>query len=93
MDTVKTVHRVVIEGRQKVEVTGVRDLLVFDETEVIMETSEGMLSIRGSELHMSSLNLEQGLIGVAGEIMDLFYNESGGAIQTKPSLMNRLFRS
>ncbi len=93
MDTVKTVHRVVMEGRQKVEVTGVRDLLVFDETEVIMETSEGMLSIRGSNLHMSNLNLEQGLIGLAGEIADLLYDESGGTAKTKPGLMGRLFRS
>lgn len=93
MDTVKTVHRVVMEGRRKVEVTGVQDLLVFDETEVIMETNEGMLSIRGSDLHMSNLNLDQGLIGLAGEISDLMYDESGGAAQSRSGLMSRLFRS
>ncbi len=93
MDTAKTVHRVVMEGRQKVEVTGVRDLLVFDETEVIMETSEGMLSIRGSDLHMSNLNLDQGLIGLAGEIEELLYDESGAAAKNKPGLMGRLFRN
>ena len=93
MDTVKTVHRAVMEGRRKVEVTGVQDLLVFDETEVIMETNEGMLSIRGSDLHMSNLNLDQGLIGLAGEISDLMYDESGGAAQSRPGLMSRLFRS
>lgn len=93
MDTVKTVHRVVMEGRQKVEVTGVRDLLVFDETEVIMETSEGMLSIRGNDLHMNNLNLEQGVIGLGGEIAELLYDESGGDVKAKPGLMSRLFRS
>ena len=93
MDTVKTVHRVVMEGRQKVEVTGVRDLLVFDETEVIMETSEGMLSIRGNDLHMNNLNLEQGLIGLGGEIAELLYDESDGDVKAKPGLMSRLFRS
>lgn len=93
METVKTVHRVVMEGRQKVEITGVRDLLVFDETEVIMETSEGMLSIRGGDLHMNNLNLEQGLVGLAGEITDLLYDESSGAVKNKPGLMSRWFHS
>ncbi len=93
MDTAKSNHRVMMEGRQKVEVTGVQDLLVFDETEVIMETSEGMLSIRGADLHMSSLSLEQGLIGLAGEIGELVYDEAGAAGKNKPGLMGRLFRS
>lgn len=92
MDTAKTNHRVIMEGRQKVEVTGVLDLLVFDETEVIMETSEGMLSIRGADLHMSNLSLEQGLIGLAGEIGELVYDEAGRAGKSKPGLMGRLFR-
>lgn len=92
MDTAKMNHRIVMEGRQKVEVTGVQDLLVFDETEVIMETSEGMLSIRGADLHMSSLSLEQGLIGLAGEISELVYDEAGQVGKSKGGLMSRLFR-
>lgn len=93
MDTAKSSHRVLMEGRHKVEVTGVQDLLVFDETEVIMETSEGMLSIRGADLHMSNLNLEQGLIGLAGSITDLLYDESGEAEKNNLGLIDRLFRS
>ncbi len=93
MDTAKTNHRVMMEGRQKVEVTGVQDLLVFDETEVIMETSEGMLSIRGADLHMSSLSLEQGLIGLAGEIGELVYDDTGNVGKNKSGIMGRLFRS
>lgn len=92
MDTAKSNHRVLMEGRQKVEITGVLDLLVFDETEVIMETSEGMLSIRGADFHMSNLSLEQGLIGLAGEIGEMVYEEAGAAGKNKPGLMSRLFR-
>ncbi len=93
MDTAKMNHRVMMEGRKKVEVTGVLDLLVFDETEVIVETSEGMLSIRGADLHMSNLSLEQGLIGLAGEISELLYDEIGGGGKNKQGLMGRLFRN
>ncbi len=93
MDTAKSNHRVVLEGRRRAEVSGVTDLLVFDETEVIMETTEGMLSIRGGDLHMSNLNLEQGLIGISGEITELIYDEVGAAAKNRPGLMGRLFRN
>ena len=92
MDTAKSNHRVLLDGRKKVEVTGVLDLLVFDETEVVMETSEGMLSIRGADLHMSSLNLDQGQVGLAGEINELMYDELHGG-KSKSGIMGRLFRS
>lgn len=92
MEAAKLSHRLLMDGRKKVEVTGVLDLLVFDETEVIMETSEGMLSIRGADLHMSSLNLDQGQVGLAGEVSEVVYDEVVGS-KKGPGLMNRLFRS
>lgn len=90
MEAAKQSHRIVMEGRKKVEVSGVLDLLVFDETEVVMETSEGMLSIRGANLHMGSLNLDQGQVGLAGEIAELVYDDVSS--KPKSSLMSRLFR-
>ena len=93
MDSAKSNHHVVLEGWRRAEISGVTDLLVFDETEVIMETTEGMLSIRGGDLHMSSLSLEQGLVGVSGEITELIYDEIGQAGKNRPGLMGRLFHS
>ena len=90
MEAAKQSHRIVMEGRKKVEVSGVLDLLVFDETEVVMETSEGMPSIRGADLHMGSLNLDQGQVGLAGEIAELVYDDVSS--KPKSSLMSRLFR-
>ena len=90
MEAAKQSHRIVMEGRKKVAVSGVLDLLVFDETEVVMETSEGMLSIRGADLHMGSLNLDQGQVGLAGEIAELVYDDVSS--KPKSSLMSRLFR-
>ncbi|MCI8632985.1 MAG: sporulation protein YabP [Lachnospiraceae bacterium] len=92
MDAAKLNHRLLMDSRKKVEVTGVLDLLVFDETEVIMETSEGMLSIRGTDLHMSSLNLDQGQVGLAGEVSEIVYDEVVNS-KNKSGLMSRLFRS
>ena len=92
MDAAKLNHRIIMDSRSKVEITGVLDLLVFDETEVVMETSEGMLSIRGADLHMSNLNLDQGGVGLAGEVSEIVYDDRN-ATKAKSGLMSRLFKS
>lgn len=91
MDAAKLSHRILVDSRKKIEVSGVLDLLVFDETEIIMETSEGMLSIRGADLHMSSLNLDQGQVGLAGEISEIVYDEAAGS-KGKTGFMSRFLR-
>ena len=84
-------HRVIIEDRKRADLTGIKDLLIFDETEVVVDTAAGILSVRGGNLHMSSLNLERGQIGLEGEIREFFYDESGAAPKGKGGL-GRLFR-
>lgn len=80
-----------MEERQKADITGVRDLLIFDETEVVVDTAAGILSIRGDRLHMSHLNLEKGQIGLEGDIREFFYDELGSAPKPK-SGFGRFFR-
>ncbi len=87
-----TGHRIVMENRQRVEITGVRDLLIFDETEVVTDTEAGVLSVRGGNLHMSSLNLEKGQIGLEGEIREFFYDEGAGAAPKSKGGLGRFFR-
>ena len=45
-------HRLILDNRAHMEITGVLDLLMFDETEIVLETSAGVLNIRGDQLHM-----------------------------------------
>lgn len=86
-----TGHRIIMEDRQRADITGIRDLLIFDETEVVVDTAAGILSVRGGNLHMSNLNLEKGQIGLEGEIREFFYDEGGSASKSKGGL-GRLFR-
>ena len=44
-------HRLTLDGRARLTLTGVEDVERFDETEIVMSTSAGALTIRGSELH------------------------------------------
>ena len=45
-------HRLTLDDREKLTLTGVEDVERFDEGEIVLSTSAGALIIKGSELHM-----------------------------------------
>lgn len=68
-------HRLTLEGRGTLILTGVEDVKRFDEEEIIMTTSEGELYVRGSELHIEALSLDGGEMRITGKIDSLSYEE------------------
>lgn len=68
-------HRVVIDQREKLNVTGVKDVDSFNENEIIFVTSCGAITITGEDLHISRLNLEDGQLIVEGRIQSLDYSD------------------
>ena len=53
-------HRLQLEGREKLSVSGVEDVVRFDENCIVTTTSAGTLIITGSNLHIGKLSLEGG---------------------------------
>ena len=51
-------HSVILEGREKLTISGVTDVHSFDEEQVLLETVRGMLVVRGQGLHVERLQLE-----------------------------------
>lgn len=47
----KRAHRLTMEGRRCAAITGVSDVLSFDVGEVVLQTEDGLLMIKGEELH------------------------------------------
>lgn len=68
-------HSVSVEDRCRLNVTGVDDVESFDETTIVMNTSQGNLIVRGSGLHIGKISLDVGEIKVEGMITDLNYEE------------------
>ena len=73
--TVRRPHSVILEERTKLTVTGVDEVLSFDENEVTMRTSRGSLIVRGSELHVGKLAIDTGELGIDGTVSELLYEE------------------
>jgi sporulation protein YabP len=85
-------HRLVIENREHTEVTGVIHVDSFDDEEVIMETELGLLAVRGENLHIKHLNLEQGEVSIDGYILEIAYAEEKRSSGRGKNLLGRLFK-
>lgn len=85
-------HRLVIDNREHTEVTGVIHVDSFDDEEVIMETELGLLAVRGENLHIKHLNLEQGEISIEGYVLEMAYAEEKRSRARGRNLLERLFK-
>lgn len=84
------IHRLEMAQRSRGTVTGVLDVFAFDEHEILLKTSQGMLTIKGKELHVSRLELEKGEVDLEGQVDALLY-EGKEPKQKKGSLLSRMF--
>ena len=75
-----------LENRNKLTVSGVNEVESFDENAIVLETSQGMLVIRGESLHLKSLTPGDGQVVVTGTVHSLVYEE----IRKKGSFFHRL---
>jgi len=84
-------HSLQIDRREKVNMSGMIDVISFDEESVIGETEMGVVIIRGANLHVNKISLDSGELSVSGEIDSVTYENTGGPTKAK-SLLGRLFK-
>ena len=87
----KKAHKLILNNRRCGNLTGVSDVLSFDENEIILETDQGML-MKGKELHVSRLMLDKGEVDIDGRIDSVTYSEQGSRTERTESLLGRLFK-
>lgn len=68
-------HRLELNERERLTVSGVEEVERFDEEEIVMRTTAGTLVVGGSSLHIGKLNLDGGELHVDGTIHTLFYED------------------
>ncbi len=92
-NTGTNMHRLTMLNRRTCSITGVEDVLAFDEHEILLETEQGMLMIKGEDMHVNRLTLDKGEVDIDGKIDAFTYSDVSGAGSPKgESLFARLFR-
>ena len=85
-------HKIVIDQRESISVDGVIEVISFDEESVICETNMGSMIIRGRDLHIEKLNLEQGVFSVEGTVEALEYSDDSFVKSSASSIFGRIFK-
>lgn len=85
-------HKLMLSNRRTGTITGVSDVISFDISEVLLETEQGMLMIKGADLHVNRLTLEKGEIDLEGRIDSLAYSDVNSYQKQGESLIGRLFK-
>ena len=73
-------------------VTGVADVLSFDLNEILLETEQGMMMVKGTDLHVNRLSLEKGEVDLSGNINSIAYSDIPMNGKQGEKLFSKLFR-
>ncbi|TCS80155.1 sporulation protein YabP [Tepidibacillus fermentans] len=85
-------HQIIIMNRENFQVTGVIDVESFDSEEFLLNTEYGYLHIHGQNLHIKSLDLEQGRVTIEGLIDDMGYLNEGYGQEKAKGFFGKLFK-
>lgn len=82
-------HELNMSNREKLTMTGVKEVESFNETQVRLDTVQGPCLIEGEELNIQVLSLETGRLVVSGKIATINYHVKGAKGK---GLINRIFK-
>lgn len=85
-------HQVAINNRQELQLTGVLSVDSFDEACILLETSCGPMVLEGEGLHITELDLNEGLVHITGKVSNLLYKSQGAKSGKGKNIINRLLK-
>lgn len=80
-----------LENRKRLILSGVVEVISFDEEKIDLTTNLGNLTIKGEELKMNKLDVQNGDVIIVGSIVSMIYNGKQ-AKKSKESIISRLFK-
>ena len=87
-ENVRLNHNIIVEDRKKMTLTGVKDVLSFDEETVVLDTSLGRLTVKGSGLHIVNFDTKSGDLSAEGRLYALVYTTE----EKNGGFFSRVFR-
>lgn len=85
------VQNLVLENREKLSISGVLDVLSFDDQIVILETELGLLTVKGENLRINKLSLDTAEVIIEGEISSLSYSQKS-IEKSSGTLLSKIFK-
>lgn len=87
-----TFQNIVLENREKMNVTGIVDVLSFDDQIIIIETELGLLTIKGDDLKINKLSIDTSDFIVEGKINSLIYSNADNGMPKSKNILSKIFK-
>ena len=85
-------HKIILNQRKNSSVTGVLDVLSFDLNEVLLETEQGLLTVKGNDSHVNRLSVEKGEVDLSGSIDSIVYSDIHHNKRNKEPFLSKIFK-
>jgi len=85
-------HKLTLMDREVLDVSGVVNVEKFTDDDIILETEQGMLNIKGDKMHMKQLNLDGGFITIEGVIKTMAYSEGTATKEKGKGFLRSIFK-
>lgn len=86
------IQNIILENREKLTISGVLDVLSFDDQIVIVETELGLLTIKGDNLKINKLNIDTSEVTLEGFIFSLAYSNSDTIKKNASGFISKIFK-
>lgn len=87
-----TIQNLILENRSKLSISGVLDVLSFDDQIVIIETELGLLTIKGETLRINKLSIDTSEVIVEGQIDSISYSSKDLNKKSNESFLGKIFK-
>ena len=85
------IQNLVLENRGKLNISGVLDVISFDEQVVMVETELGLLTVKGENLRINKLSIDTSEVSIEGDISYLAYSDRE-IEKSKGSIISKIFK-
>lgn len=85
------IQNLILENRGKLSISGVNDVLSFDDQVVMLETELGLLTVKGENIRINKLSIDTSEVIVEGNISYLAYSDKE-LEKNKGTLISKIFK-
>ena len=85
-------HKLSMDNRKRLTLTGIKDVVSFDLTQTLLESTLGMIHIKGSDIKVTRLSLEKGEVDIEGTVDSIVYSDVKDYGEKGKSILKRMFK-
>ena len=85
-------HKLSMDNRKRLTLTGIKDVVSFDLTQILLESTLGMIYIKGSDIKVTRLSLEKGEVDIEGTVDSIVYSDVKDYGEKGKSILKRMFK-